>query len=392
MSRARQRGVADPSRRGFLKRSGLLTVGFSLVPSFEIGAQQASSPARLPGSLQANRMLDGWIGINGDASVTIFTGKVELGQGITTALAQIAADELDVDLKRIRMISGDTARTPNEGVTAGSLSLQDSGTALRFACAEAREILMQAAAARLGVRTAALSVEDGTVSNPGGQKIAYWELVTDGQFRREAAARAKPKLPGELRVIGRDVARRDIPAKVTGGEAYVHDMRLPGMLFGRVVRPPSPRARLVSIDEAAVRKLPGVVVVVRDGSFLGVAAEREEQAIAAAQAMRKSAKWDEKPDLPPNSPAMFERMKTARSIDTRLACDVGMLSSRPSATNAFMTLRASSGRSACSSVGGLALAARAASRNTSSGTASTPPWATTTPISTSRPSPFATTG
>ena len=316
MSRARQRGVADPSRRGFLKRSGLLTVGFSLVPSFEIGAQQASSPARLPGSLQANRMLDGWIGINGDASVTIFTGKVELGQGITTALAQIAADELDVDLKRIRMISGDTARTPNEGVTAGSLSLQDSGTALRFACAEAREILMQAAAARLGVRTAALSVEDGTVSNPGGQKIAYWELVTDGQFRREAAARAKPKLPGELRVIGRDVARRDIPAKVTGGEAYVHDMRLPGMLFGRVVRPPSPRARLVSIDEAAVRKLPGVVVVVRDGSFLGVAAEREEQAIAAAQAMRKSAKWDEKPDLPPNSPAMFERMKTARSIDT----------------------------------------------------------------------------
>ncbi len=316
MNAAREIKADSPARRRFLKRGAVLTIGFSLAPALELGAQQPSSAPRLPGSLQNNRMLGGWLSINRDGSVTVFTGKVELGQGITTALAQIAADELDVDYKRVQMVSGDTARTPNEGMTAGSLSIQDSGTALRFACAEAREMLFQAAAVKLGVRTAALSVSDGTVSNPAGQKATYWELATDDMLKRESTARAKPKFAKELKVVGQDVRRRDIPAKVTGGEAYVQDMRLPGMLFGRVVRPPSPRARLLSFDDAAVRRLPGVVTVLRDGSFLGVAAEREEQAIAAVQAIRKSAKWDEKADLPPNGAALFERMKSMRSSAT----------------------------------------------------------------------------
>ena len=316
MSPARTRPAVSTARRDFLRRSALLSVGFSLVPALEIGAQQASSAPRLPGSLHNNRMLDGWLGINRDGTVTVFTGKIELGQGILTALSQIAADELDVDLKRIRMVSGDTSLTPNEGVTAGSLSLQDSGTALRFACAEAREMLMQAAAVKLGVRTAALTVEDGVVGNPAGQKAAYWELADAGMLKREATARAKPKLPGEMKVVGRDIPRRDIPGKVTGAEAYVHDMRLPGMLFGRVVRPPSPRARLASFDEKALRRLPGIVAVVRDGNFLGIAAEREEQAIAAVQAARKAAKWEEKGDLPANNASLFERMKAMRSTDT----------------------------------------------------------------------------
>jgi CO/xanthine dehydrogenase Mo-binding subunit len=314
MSAVLKPAPAAPSRRAFMKRGAALTIGFSLAPA--LNAQQAGGAARLPGSLQGNRMLNAWLAINKDGSITILTGKVELGQGITTALVQIAADELDVDTRRIQIVSGDTAKTPNEGVTAGSLSIQDSGTALRFACAEAREMLFAAAAAKLGVRTAALSVDDGVVSNPAGQKVAYWELIDEAMFRREATARAKPKTASELKIVGREMKRRDSPAKVTGGEAYVHDMRLPGMVFGRVVRPPSPRARLVSLDEAAVRKLPGVVAVVRDGNFLGVAAEREEQAIAAAQAMRKAAKWEEKADLPPMGPALFERMKTQRSQDS----------------------------------------------------------------------------
>ena len=248
--------------------------------------------------------------------MTVSPGKVEIGQGIVTALAQIAADELDVDYKRIRIVSGDTARTPNEGVTAGSLSIQDSGSALRFACAEAREMLFQAAATRLGVRTAALSVEDGSIANPAGQKATYWELAGADMLKREATAQARPKASNELKLVGKDIARRDIPGKVTGGEAYVQDMRLPGMLFGRVVRPPSPRARLLSFDESAARRMPGVAVVVRDGSFIGVAAQREEQAIAAVQAIRKSAKWDEKPDLPQAGPGMFERMKSMRASDS----------------------------------------------------------------------------
>src|SRR5215212_2176230 len=142
------------SRRDFLKASGALVIAFSLADTLAQGA-------KLPGSLGGNRMLDAWLRIDADGTVTIFTGKIELGQGIGTALAQIAADELDVDLKRIKLVHGDTALTPNEGQTAGSLSVQDSGTAVRFACAEAREILLGAASAKLGAPASELKVADG---------------------------------------------------------------------------------------------------------------------------------------------------------------------------------------------------------------------------------------
>ena len=308
----------NPSRRRFLQAGAAFSVAFTFAPANQPAAQQAVR-AQLPGSLQNNRMLNGWLSINATGTVTVFTGKVELGQGITTALAQIVADELDVDLKRIEMVSGDTALTPNEGVTAGSQSIQDSGTALRYACAEVRDMLFQAAAAKLGVRTAALSVDDGAISNPAGVKATYWELVNEGMLKREATGTGRPKEPARHKVIGRDIQRRDIPAKVTGGAAYVQDMRMPGMIFGRVVRPPSPRARLVSVEEAAARRLPGVVVVLRDGSFVAVTAAREEQAIAAAQVLRKSAKWEEKADMPPADAAYFAHMKTRRTQDTTVS-------------------------------------------------------------------------
>ena len=203
---------------------------------------QTTGAARLPGSLNNNRMLDSWLRIEPDGSVTIFTGKIELGQGIGTALTQIAADELDVDLKRINLVHGDTALTPNEGQTAGSQSVQDSGTAVRFACAEAREILLSAAAAKLGVPASGLKVADGTISDSSGRrKLSYWELAGEANLKKEATAQAKPKSPGEHKWVGKSIPRRDIPKKFTGGAAYVQDVRLPGMLFGRVVRPPSPR-------------------------------------------------------------------------------------------------------------------------------------------------------
>ena len=192
----------------------------------------------MPGSLATNRRLDGWLAINADGTVTVFTGKVELGQGIGTALAQIVADELDVDLARIVMISGDTSRTPNEGVTSGSQSIEQGGTALRFAAAEARELLLSAAAAKLGANPSELTVRDGTVATADSKRTTYWEVTTADLLQRDATAKAKPKPPGARKVIGTSVQRRDIPAKVTGGVAYVQDMRLPGMLFGRVVRRP----------------------------------------------------------------------------------------------------------------------------------------------------------
>jgi len=309
-------GASRPARRRFLKHGAALTIVFTLAPAIRAVGQGATAPV-LPGSLATNRRLDGWLAVNADGTVTVFTGKVELGQGITTALAQIVADELDVDLRRITMISGDTSRTPNEGVTSGSLSIEQGGTALRFAAAEARELLLASAAAKLGATPGELTVVDGVITTvPAGKRTTYWEVTTVELLKRDATAKARPKPAAARRIIGTSVQRRDIPAKVTGGVAYVQDMRLPGMLFGRVVRPPSYRARLVALDEAPVRALPGVVVVVRDGNFLGVAAEREEQAIAAANALRAACKWEEKTDLPPSGAALFEHMKRARLVDS----------------------------------------------------------------------------
>jgi nicotinate dehydrogenase subunit B len=298
------------NRRDFLKSVGGIAVAFSWsVPT--VLAQQAARPA-LPGSLGTNRMLDGWIRINPAGTVTVFTGKCELGQGILTALAQIAAEELDVVYERVEMVSADTARTPNEGQTAGSLSVENSGTALRFACAEVRQILLQLAATKLGVDVANLSVSDGTVTGSGS--VTYWELAREVTLEREASAQAKPKPPAQHRIVGRSIPRRDIPAKVTGGAAFVQDLRLPGMVHGRVVRPPRYGATLESFDEAKVTATPGVIAVVRDGNFLGVVAQREEQAINARLALIASAKWSGGSELP--DPAkLYEQLVSLRSDD-----------------------------------------------------------------------------
>jgi CO/xanthine dehydrogenase Mo-binding subunit len=303
----------DLSRRDFLKTGSALVISFSLAPELALGQAKA---APLPGSLSNNRMLNAWLRVDADGTVTIFTGKIELGQGIGTALTQIAADELDIDLKRVKIVYGDTALTPNEGQTAGSQSVENSGTAVRFACAEARDILVNAAAAKVGVAASALNVSDGTCT-ADGKSVAYWDLVADADLKREASAKVKPKPASEHKWVGKSVLRRDIPKKMTGGAAYVQDVRLPGMVFGRVVRPPSPGAQLVSVDEAAVKRMPGVIAVVRDGSFLGVAAQREEQAIKAREALKKSARWKESESLPPSGDALFEHLMTkAKSVDS----------------------------------------------------------------------------
>ena len=272
------------TRRRFTGGLGALVVTFSLDPNLALAQE------RLPGSLQNNRKLDGWIRINPDGTATIFTGKVELGQGILTALAQIAAEEIDLPLARVRMISGDTRQTPNEGQTAGSQSVENSGTALRMACAEARAILIDLAAKRLGVAADQLKVADGVVSAPDGRKIGYGELNPD--LNREATAKATPKPPASHKIVGKSIPRFDIPAKVTGGLVYVQDMRPAGMLHGRVIRPPRYGSKLDSADETAAKAIPGVVAVVRDGSFLGVVAEREEQAIKAREALRQEREVD----------------------------------------------------------------------------------------------------
>jgi nicotinate dehydrogenase subunit B len=305
---------ASLDRRQFTAGLGAIVVAFSLdaAPAF---AQQPAQPPRLPGSLNTNRRLESWLRINADGSATVFTGKVELGQGILTALRQIAAEELDLPLDRITMVSGDTALTPNEGQTAGSLSVENSGTALRMASAEARAILLELAAKRLAVTADALSVHDGTISTADGRKLGYGELAGEVDLKREASAKAAPKPATAHRIVGKSIPRSDIPAKITGGAAFVQDLRPPGMVHGRVVRPPSYGAALESVDEAAAKTVAGVIAVVRDGSFLGVVAEREEQAIKARTALAKSAKWKPGPELP--EPArLYEHLKSLPAKDS----------------------------------------------------------------------------
>jgi nicotinate dehydrogenase subunit B len=200
-------------RREFAAGLGAIVVAFSLHPKLARGQE------RLPGSLENNRRLDAWIRINPEGGATIFTGKVELGQGILTALAQIAAEELDLPLSRIEMISGDTGRTPNEGHTDGSRSIENSGMALRMAAAEVRAILMDLAAKRLGATADRLTLAEGVITAPGGRKVGYGELAAAVDLRREATAKVAPKTTSKYNLVGQSVQRLDIPAKVTGGAA-----------------------------------------------------------------------------------------------------------------------------------------------------------------------------
>lgn len=259
------------------------------------------TPRKLPGSLETNRRLDRWLKINRDGTVTVFPGKVEIGQGILTALAQIVAEELDVELGRVRVVPADTSRSPNEGMTSGSRSIQESGIALRYAAAEARDLLLQGAAARLGVSVEQLSVADGLISARSGGSVAYGELAGEDLLAREASGEIVPKMPSQRMVVGTPAPRIDIPAKVVGAPSFVQDKELPGMLHGRVVRPPSYGARLAALDPAEVQAMTGVVAAVRDGSFVGVVAEREEQAIRAQRRLARIARWEERPTLPENS-------------------------------------------------------------------------------------------
>ena len=259
---------------------------------------RAGEPAPLPDSLKDNPRLAQWLCFGRDGSVSIMSGKVELGQGIVTALAQIAAEELDVALERIRMVPAATPSSPNEGVTSGSLSIQNSGSALRLVCAEARALLLARAAHKLGVPVAELGVSDGRISHPGGAATDYWSLAGEGVLEREARGDALPKVPGSYRIVGSSVPRLDIPRKAAARAGFIQDLVWPGMLFGRVVRPPRHGAVLVSCDREKIVSMPGVVAVVRDGSFLGVLAGREEEAIRAAAALGEACDWDGGTPLP----------------------------------------------------------------------------------------------
>lgn len=284
--------------------------------AFRLAGAAPDGASPLPGSLHVNRRLSLWLRIRREGFVEVYSGKVELGQGISTALAQIVADELDVPLAQVRMVPASTAQSPDEAITSGSLSVQESGLALRHACAEARAIYLREAAAHLGVALTALSVEAGRITGPGGS-TDYWMLANDLLLDREATGAIATKPAADMRVIGQSIPRSDLPDKVFGVPRFIHDLILPGMLHGRMLRPPSPGAVLVAVDTTQADAMPNVRVV-RDGSFVGVIAETERAASHALDALAKVTQWRESAALPDQN-ALGPWLKAQRAETTVVA-------------------------------------------------------------------------
>jgi CO/xanthine dehydrogenase Mo-binding subunit len=285
-------------RRSLLKAGGALVVTFSIVRADGQEAAPAATPEKLPGSLDDDRFLASWIRIDAQGKITVFTGKAELGQGIRTALLQLAAEELDGEPAEIELITADTRRTPDEGFTTGSQSMQNSGTAIRNAAAQVRELLIAAAASRLGVPAAELKAQAKMIRATDGRSVSYGELAAGLNLHVEAKPGSALKQPDALRLIGKELQRVDIPGKVTGAVAYVQDLWLDGMLHARVVRPPSYGATLAELDATPSQAMPGVASVIRDGNFLAVVAEKEYQAVVAMRALAAAARWTETEALP----------------------------------------------------------------------------------------------
>ncbi|HSQ02982.1 MAG TPA: molybdopterin cofactor-binding domain-containing protein, partial [Burkholderiales bacterium] len=285
------------SRRDFLKGSGALVVTFTLgAPLAHAATRGEASPVK---TVAADEVA-GFLAIDSRGRATVYSGKVDLGTGVYTALTQIAAEELYLPLEKVELIQGDTALTPDQGTTWGSLSIQIGGMQIRQACATAREALVDMAAQKLGVARTALYVKDGEVRRLGSEQgIAYGALVAKQQFTMKVDAKAPTKNPALYTVVGTPVRRLDIPDKVMARFEYMQDFRRKGMVHARVVRPAGIKSQLVSFDDTASKKIPGYLATVRKGSFLAVVARNEWAAIRSADAMK--AQWSDWQGLPERS-------------------------------------------------------------------------------------------
>jgi len=300
------------SRREFLADAGILVVGFTLVPRLAHSESLGTESLIAPSADQ----LDSWLVIARDERITVYAGKVELGTGVSTALRQIVAEELDVAMSRIVWVQGDSMLTVDQGRTVGSGSVRRGGAQLRRAAAEARRALVEMASTKLGTPADRLVVRDGVIAVDGdtSRRVSFGELIGGGRFERTISGRAQTKPVRAYTIVGQSVPRAELPAKMTGTHVYVHDVRLPNMLHGRVVRPPRAGATLVSLDERSISGIRSARVV-RKGTFVGVVAEREEVAVNAAKAL--TVKWDADPVMPDTS-RLFDHFKaqatTARQV------------------------------------------------------------------------------
>jgi nicotinate dehydrogenase subunit B len=301
------------TRREFLKTGGALVVGLSL-GDVVLGQERNATAAR---SLDP-KQLDTWLAIHADNTATIYIGFAELGQGASTALLQVAAEELDLDMNQVKSVQLDTAMTPNQGGTYSSAAINRGSPQIRSAAAEARLALLQLASKRLEAPADQLSVSRGVVSvigNPG-RSVRYGDLIGERTFNLPVSGSAPVKQSREYKLVGTSVPRNDMPAKVSGKYLYMQQVRVPGMLHGRVVRPRGQTAygagaKVLTIDENSIRNIPGARVV-RRGDFIGVVAEKEWHAVRAAQQLKVT--WDIKPALPGNN-RLYEQMRAEKTQD-----------------------------------------------------------------------------
>jgi nicotinate dehydrogenase subunit B len=301
------------SRRNALLGSGALIVTFTLAgPLSEAMGQTGAKPLALT-------EVDSFLAIDKAGNVTVYSGKVELGTGVATALRQIVAEELDVPIGRIELIQGDTLLTPDQGTTWGSLTVQLGGMQLRQASAAARQALLAEAAKKLG--TDQLTVTDGVISG-GGKKVSYAELIGGKNFSitLDPKQPVKEKAPKDYKIVGKSQPRVDIPAKVTGRFTYMQDYKVPGMLHGRVVRPPAIGAKLESVDDSATKNIPGIVKVVREGNFLGVIASNEWDAIRGANATKVT--WSKSETLPDQA-KLWEHVRATKVAKDEVTSSTG---------------------------------------------------------------------
>ena len=298
------------NRRTLLKGSGALIVSFALTPS-ELFGQAVATLVGNP-----SKEVDGWLAIATDGRVTAFTGKCELGQGLYTAQTQLVAEELCVPIDRVTLIQCQTGTTPDQGVTSGAQSHPQNfnHSNLALAGATAREALLLMASKHLGAPLDQLSVRDGVVSHQI-RKVTYGELIGGRKFNLSLSGTAKRRHPREWTVLGTSVKRLDMTEMATGRLEYVHNVRVPGMLHGRVVRPPTVGATLDAVDESSVSSMPGFVKVVVKHNFVGVVFEKQWQAVQAANQIKIT--WQPGPALPPQA-SFYDHMRKQPTRDTLL--------------------------------------------------------------------------
>jgi nicotinate dehydrogenase subunit B len=302
------------TRREILKSGGGLVVSFSLAGTLDQALAQGAKPVALT-------EVDSFLAIDPKGMVTVYSGKVDLGTGVATALPQIVAEELDVPLTAIRLVQGDTALTPDQGTTWGSLSIQLGGMQLRNAAATARVALLEEGAKRLNAKKEDLKVADGVIST-GNRRVSYGELIGNKSFnlKLDHTKPAASKDPKDYKIVGKPVSRVDIPPKVFGQFTYMQDFRVPGMLHGRVVRPPAFGANLESVDESSIKGIAGVMKVVRQGNFLAVVAESEWGAIKAARQLKTS--WSKAETLP-DAAKLWEHVRESKVAKDEVTSNVG---------------------------------------------------------------------